>query len=417
MRSASIVREGAAIDRLNIVSSNVDFSELHARMQWYVDQEILSCCVALVMKGTDVIDYRTFGCMDLESKRPLLRDAIFRMYSNTKIVTSVAAMMLYEQGALDLDDRLAEYLPRFAEPAVLRAAAESAADVEPLVTPITLRHLFSHSAGLSYGFIEPTSIVDQLYMASGVNALAAGDMTLESLCDALAALPLAYQPGTNWRYSYATDVLARVIEVVSGQRFDQFLQSRIFGPLGMDDTDFHVPPAKQARFVTMYAPVDVLAPMKGGLVKADDPHQGAYSSPKQFLSGGGGLVSTVADYVTFLRVIVNGGEWDGVRLLQPETLALMRQNQLPSGVGVRFPMWEMQDTVFGLGFALKQAPGPGEPPEATDEYHWGGMAGTHTWMAPRAGITGVCMTQRMPGFWHPFSHDFKRMVYERMASR
>jgi CubicO group peptidase (beta-lactamase class C family) len=397
------------------VPTDVDFSELHDRMQWYVDQEILSCCVALVMKGTDVVDYRTFGYMDLESRQPLLPDAIFRMYSNTKIVTSVAAMMLYEQGVLDLDDPLSKYLPRFAEPAVLRAGAESPADVEPLATPITLRQVFSHSAGLSYGFIEPTSVIDQLYMAAGVNALGGGDMTLESLCDALATLPLAYQPGTNWRYSYATDVLARVVEVVSGQAFDTFLATRIFAPLGMTDTGFHVPAEKQERFVTMYAPLDVFSPMKGGLVKADDPREGSYSRPKKFLSGGGGLVSTVADYVTFLRAVIHGGEWNGVRLLRPETLALMRSNQLAPGIGVRFPMWEMTDTVFGLGFALKQAPGAGEPATAIDEYHWGGMAGTHTWMAPRAGICGVCMTQRMPGFWHPFSHDFKRMVYERMG--
>ncbi|MFU8817027.1 MAG: serine hydrolase domain-containing protein [Pseudomonadales bacterium] len=395
--------------------TDVDFTDLHQRMQWYVDQEILSCCVALVLKGTDVVDYRTFGYMDLESRQPLRQDAIFRMYSNTKLVTSVAAMMLLEQGHISLDDPLSRFLPAFAEPSVLRPNAESLADVEPLAAPISMRQVFSHSAGLSYGFIEPTSLVDQAYMAAGINPLSNQDMTLESLCDSLARLPLAYQPGTSWRYSFATDVLARVIEVVSGQAFDAFLQEHIFTPLGMIDTGFHVPAEKHDRFVTMYAPVDVFAPMQGGLVKADDPREGSYSRPKKFLSGGGGLVSTVADYLSFLRAIINGGEWNGVRLLQSQTVALMRRNQLPSGVGVRFPMWEMENTVFGLGFAVKVAPGAGEPDTATDEYHWGGMAGTHTWMAPRADLCGVCMTQRMPGFWHPFSHDFKRMVYEKMG--
>lgn len=384
-------------------------------MQWYVDQEILSCCVALVMQGTDVVDCATFGYMDLESRRPLADDAIFRMYSNTKIVTSVAAMMLYEQGEFALDDPLSRFLPAFAEPPVLRPNAASISDVEPLAAPITMRHVLSHSAGFSYGFIEPDSIIDQAYTTAGVNALGNQGLTLEALCDRLAALPLAYQPGTSWRYSLATDVTARVIEVISGQRFDDFLKGRIFEPLGMADTDFHVPVDKQHRFTTMYAPLDVMTPMKGGLVKADDPHTGAYSRPPTLLSGGGGLVSTVYDYVTFLRAIINGGEWQGTRLLQSATLNLMRSNQLPVGVGVRFPMWEMSNTVFGLGFALKQAPGPDEPETAIDEYHWGGMAGTHSWMAPRAGICGVCMTQRMPGFWHPFSHDFKRMVYERLG--
>jgi CubicO group peptidase (beta-lactamase class C family) len=384
-------------------------------MQWYVDQEILSCCVTLVMRGTDVLDYTRFGFMDLESRRPLAEDAIFRMYSNSKIVTSVAAMMLHEQGEFGLDDPLASILPAFAEPAVLRPNATSAADVEPLAAPITLRQVLSHSAGFSYGFIEPESVIDQSYIAAGVGALGNQGQTLKELCDRLATQPLAYQPGTNWRYSLATDVTARVIEVVSGQRFDEFLKARIFEPLGMDDTDFFVPADKQDRFTAMYAPVDVFTPMKGGLVKADDPHSGSYTQPPALLSGGGGLVSTVYDYVTFLRAIINGGEWQGERLLKTATLNLMRTNQLPVGVGVRFPMWEMSDTVFGLGFAVKQAPGPDEPDNATDEYHWGGMAGTHSWMAPRAGICGVCMTQRMPGFWHPFSHDFKRMVYERLG--
>jgi CubicO group peptidase (beta-lactamase class C family) len=406
---------GRAINRLTITPIDVDFSDLHQRMQWYVDQEILSCCVSLVMKGTDVVDYRTFGYMDLESREPLREDAIFRMYSNTKIVTSVAAMMLYEQGEFALDDPLSKFLPAFAEPTVLRPNAGSVTDVEPLAVPIAMRHLLSHSAGFSYGFIEPDSVIDQAYTAAGVNALASEDMTLETLCDRLAKLPLAYQPGTDWRYSLATDVVARVVEVISGQRFDEFLKAHVFDPLGMVDTDFYVPPEKQDRFTTMYAPLDILTPMKGGLVKADDPREGSYSRPRSFLSGGGGLVSTVADYLTFLRAIVNDGEWQGVRLLRPETLRLMRTNQLPAGVSVRFPMWEMSDTVFGLGFALKQAPGPDEPESARDEYHWGGMAGTHSWMAPRANLCGVCMTQRMPGFWHPFSHDFKRMVYEKLG--
>lgn len=384
-------------------------------MQWYVDQEILSCCVALVMRGTDVVDYETFGYMDLESRRPLTDDAIFRMYSNTKLVTSVAAMMLHEQGEFSLDDPLSRFLPAFAEPMVLRSNATSVADVEPLAAPITMRHVMSHSAGFSYGFIEPESVVDQAYAAAGLNGLATEGMTLESLCDVLATMPLAFQPGTDWRYSLATDVLARVIEVISAQPFDRFLDEHIFGPLGMHDTGFHVPPEKHERFTTMYAPVDLFAPMKGGLVKADDPRTGAFSKPRSFLSGGGGLVSTVADYLTFLRVIVNGGEWQGVRLLSRATLNQMRTSQLPDGVRVRFPMWEMADTTFGLGFAIKLAPGPDEPESARGEYHWGGMAGTHSWMAPRADLCGVCMTQRMPGFWHPFSHDFKRIVYEKLG--
>lgn len=400
---------------MTATQTRADFNAMHERMQWYVDEEILSLCETVVLQGTDVVDHRRFGYMDLESKEPLREDAIYRMYSNTKIVTSVAAMTLYEEGKFDINDPVSRFLPKFADVQVLKEGATSASDLEPLRSPMLIKQVMSHSAGLSYGFIEPNSVVDQAYLAAGLNGVAVNSITLEQLCDTLATVPLAYQPGAMWRYSFGTDVTARIIEVISGQRFDEFLKERIFEPLGMVDTDFHVPPEKQHRLVTMYSPKDMLQPMKGGLNKADDPHTGQFSQPKPMLSGGGGLVSTVSDYLSFLQMIVNGGEWNGARILKPETLELMRTNMLEPGVSVKFPMWAMEGTVFGLGFALKQSPGADEHPSAKDEYHWGGMAGTHSWMAPGPDITGFCLTNRMPGFWHPFSHDFKHMVYEQLG--
>jgi len=397
--------------RLSAVEHDLDLAPLHAAMQRYVDDNILSCVSTIIMRGTDVLDYATFGYMDLDSQAPLREDAIYRMYSNTKIVTSVALMMLYEEGRFELDDELGKFMPEFSDAKVLRAGATSADDVEPASSPILIRHILSHSAGLSYGFIEPESVVDQAYIAGGLDVLSNFNMDLEEFCHKAAQLPLAYQPGTSWRYSVATDVCARLVEVLSGLKFDQFLRARIFNPLGMVDTDFWVPPEKADRFITMYAPVDLLDPMKPGMVKADDPASGQYNQPRKLLSGGGGLVSTMADYMTFIRMIVNGGEWQGVRILKPETLLAMRTNQLAPGVHVAFPMWAMPGTVFGLGFALKETLQDGDPAGAQDEYHWGGMAGTHSWMAPNAGITGMCSTQRMPGFWHPFSHEFKAMAY------
>ena len=393
------------------VDHDLDFAPLHSRMQHYIDKDILSCISTLVMRGTDVLDYSTFGYMDKESAAPLTQDAIYRMYSNTKIVTSVALMMLYEEGKFSLDDPLSKFMPDFADPKVLRADAKSAEDVEACTSPILIRHLLSHSAGLSYGFIEPESIIDQAYNGGGLNVLGDFSIDLEEFSHRVSQLPLAYQPGTSWRYSVATDICARLIEVLSGQAFDVFLQQRIFTPLAMSDTDFWVPPEKAHRFITMYSPTDMLDPMKPGMVKADDPMSGQYNSQRVLKMGGGGLVSTIPDYLTFIRMIVNQGEWQGVRLLKPETLALMRTNQLAPGVGVAFPMWQMPGTVFGLGFALHETLQDGDPAGAKGEYHWGGMAGTHSWMAPEAGITGICATQRMPGFLHPFSHDFKRMSY------
>ena len=397
---------------ITITPSDIDFSSLHQRMQWYIDQNILSCVSTLVMRGTDVLDQANFGFMDLERREPLRSDAIYRMYSNTKIVTSVAAMMLYEQGRFGLDDELGDYLPEFRNMRVLKADAATLDDTEATKEPIRIRHILSHSAGLSYGFIEPTSLVDQAYAASGIDILNNSDLTLADLCDALGELPLAYQPGSQWRYSFGTDVTARLVEVLSGAPFDQFLAAHIFDPLDMVDTDFWVPPEKRDRFITMYAPADLFKPLEGGLNKADDPQTGVYTGRRKLLSGGGGLVSTLSDYLTFIRMIVSKGTWNGVTILNPATLELMRRNQLPAGVGVSFPMWAMPGTTFGLGFALKDAITEGEPAAMQDEYHWGGMAGTHSWMAPRADLAGMCFTQLMPGFWHPFSHEFKALAYK-----
>ena len=224
------------------ISSDLDFSQLHERMQWYVDEGILPNVSTLVLRDGDVLDYSTCGFMDVESKQPLAEDAIYRMFSNTKKITSVAAMMLCEQGRLELDNPLAVYLPTFADVQVLTSDAQSATDVEAPNSAITVRHVLSHSAGFSYGFIQPDTLIDQLYIESGISGTVANlDRTLEEFTTMIAAQPLAYQPGTSWRYSVATDVLARLVEVCSGQLFDEFLQQHIFEPLGMRDTGFFVP--------------------------------------------------------------------------------------------------------------------------------------------------------------------------------
>lgn len=388
---------------------------LHKKMDWYVDQSFLPCCETIILKDFQVVDRYRAGYLDLEAGTPLPKDAIYRMYSNTKLVTTVAAMMLVEQGRIRLDDPISDYLPEFANPLVLKADATSAADTEPANGPILIRHALSHTAGWSYGFIEPSSTIDAAYLAGGLNPFVMDNASLEELCQKLAEFPLAFQPGTQWRYSLGTDVTARLMEVVTGQPFDAFLESAIFAPLGMVDTGFWVPEAKRDRFIAMYAPVDLLDPTKPGLNRADDPQTGLYTRERALKSGGGGLVSTVADTLQFIRLLANGGEWGGVRLLQEATLKRMRQNECAPGVGVSFPMWSMPGTTFGLGLALKETLAAGDPAAMRGEYHWGGMAGTHTWMAPQANVIGICLTQLMPGFWHPFSHDFKAAVYDLAA--
>lgn len=398
---------------INVSKNGLDFSPLHQRIQWYVDENIIPFANTLVMQGDKVVDVHFYGAPGNASQQAVAEDTIFRMHSSTKIVCSIAAMLLWEEGRFSLDDPLEKYIPAFADMQVLKADAKSIDDTEPAGGPIRIRHILSHTAGLSYGFIEPTSVIDQAYSQAGVNPMTPGStLTLESLCDALGQLPLCYQPGTFWRYSFATDVTARLIEVVSGKRFDEFLAERLFRPLGMIDTDFFVPAEKLGRFSTMYLPADPLDPMSACAAPMDAPETTANGKRPAFLSGGGGLMSTLIDYLALSRMIVNHGKHNGKSIIKPETLALMRTNQCAEGVVVNFPMWSMPGTTFGLGFALKGQPATGEPASAKGEFHWGGMAGTHFWWSPTANISGVCMTQRMPGFWHPFSHDFKRLSYE-----
>ena len=391
--------------------TNHDFAPMHEAIQQYLDDDFLAMAASVVLEGGEPVDFHLWGHQDREAGVPIAADSIFRIYSNTKIVTSVAAMTLWEEGRFDLDDPVEKHLAPLAGLKVLRDGATDAADAEPLDTPPTVRQLMSHSAGFSYGFLLE-SPVDAVYTERG---LMTPDQTLEDMVEALGDIPLAKRPGKRFQYSVATDVLARLVEVLSGERFDRYLARRVFEPLGMVDTDFHVPASKHDRFCVNYAARDQMDPMVPGLDAAPDTLLGSYLAPKPMLSGGGGLVSTILDYTRFIRMIVAGGTLDGARVLDPPTLELMRANQLPDGVGVQFPFWHMPNTVFGLGLAIKTAPAAGEPEAAIGEYHWGGMAGTHTWIAPRADLAALIFTQRLPGFWHPFSHEYKRRVYAAMA--
>ena len=396
---------------MKAVDSDYDFSEVHASLDKYVEDNLLAMAAAVVLDGKAVVDFHMVGHQDREAECAIQADSIYRIYSSTKLITSCAAMMLWEEGAFRLDDPLHTYLPELGSLKVLKDGAGDASLVEPVAVEPTIRQLMSHNAGFSYGLFAE-SVVDPLYNEAGVSAPTS---TLEDMVRKLADIPLAYQPGQRWQYSVSADVLARLIEVLSGQRFSEFLSRRIFEPLGMTDTGFHVPAEKHDRFCANYAPVNVLDPMQPGLNVVPDLLLGGYLEPKAMESGGGGLVSTIVDYTRFIQMIVGGGMLDDVRLLNSETLEMMRTNQLPQDVGVQLPNWFMPDTVFGLGFAIKTAPRPGEGNAAVGEYHWGGLAGTHSWMSPASGITGIVFTQRLPGFWHPFSHDFKRLVYQATA--
>jgi CubicO group peptidase (beta-lactamase class C family) len=329
------------------------------------------------------------------------------VFSNTKLVTSCAVLLLFEEGRLGLYDPIERYIPQLADRQVLKPSATSLADTEPAQDSITIRHLMSHSSGLSYGVLDPGTL---LFNAYNERKVLNTDAPLSALVDALADLPLGFHPGTSWEYSVATDVLGHLVEIVSGQRLDAFMRSRIFDPLGMVDTTFVLPDDKHARLTAYYAGADLINPLKPGLTRIDGaPYPGAYLKPVPRLSGGGGLVSTLPDMVALVRSLLPNGN----TLLKPDTIALMRTNQLPEGVNIRFQrMGEVRGKGYGLAGAVTLRPSSIDPASSTGELQWGGIAGSHWWISPNANLAGVLMTQRQMAFWHPFSFKFKSLAYK-----
>jgi CubicO group peptidase (beta-lactamase class C family) len=395
---------------LKVTASGYDFRPAHAAMQRYVDGNLLSGVSSAVLVGRDLVDVNCVGWADKEAQIPLRQDHIFRVFSNTKLITSCAALLLFEEGRFGLDDPIERFIPQLANRKVLRPGAASLDDTEPARGSITIRHLLSHTSGLSYGFFDPGTAIFTAYKERGVHNPAT---TLADMVDVLAGLPLVYQPGTSWEYSIATDVMARLVENVSGQRFDRFIAARILDPLGMVDTGFVVPEQHRSRLAAYYVGADLMEPMKPGLTRADNyPYPGAYLRPIPRLSGGGGLVSTLPDMVALIRSLLPGGP----TLLRPETIALMMTNQLAEGKWIRFAMiGEMPGRTYGLAGGLISNPSPLDHQNSAGELYWGGVAGTQWWISPKADVAGVMMTQREMAFVHPFAFEFKRLAYEAVS--
>ena len=391
------------------MNANV-FDDLHRAMRAQVDQEFLPCVSTVLLRGREVVDRFHYGFADREAGIALREDHIFRIFSNTKLATSCAMMMLVEKGEIGLDDPIGQYLPELTSLQVLRPGAIDIGDTEPATGPITIRHLMTHTSGLSYGVFDPGSLLFAAYNQAGVLNPAT---PLADMVTRLARLPLSFQPGTRWEYSVATDVLGRVLEVVTGKSFGQVLASWIFEPLGMVDTGFWVPDAKHDRLCALYQGVDLLDPTKPGLVRIDEkPYPGAYRRKVPRESGGGGLVSTLGDWVRFVQSLMPGGP----RLLREESLASMFTNQLPFGVWVEFRnMPRFENLGFGLGSAVTTGPMPGAPSASKGEVGWGGNAGTIWWIHPGLNIAAVLMTQRYFGFGNPYTLEFKRQAYRALG--
>ncbi|SDU14526.1 serine hydrolase domain-containing protein [Halopseudomonas salegens] len=343
------------------------FSLLEQAMQAQVEEGHLAGIATLVYEDGEVVHRQQHGYQDIASETPLAEDSLFKIYSLTKPVTAVALLMLVEEGKLSLDDPLEQHLPQFKG---LQVAKSLDADPENLPTvpathAITVRELMNYTAGFTYGRFTQ-SAVDTLYEQAG---LFSRDITLEQLVDRVAALPLRHQPGTRWHYSFSIDIQARLVEVLSGQSFDDYLQERVLGPLGMQDTAYFVSADKADRLATSYHPTDAgLQPLP-----KDD-----WLSKPNLIMGGSGLVSSMDDYLRFARMLLNEGELDGVRLLKPETVQAMRSRQLPEGIDG--PEWAPGNT-FGLNVAVVDESEPaGYLPEGT--FWWWGIEGPWAWIDP-----------------------------------
>ncbi|MES2049468.1 MAG: serine hydrolase domain-containing protein [Pseudomonadota bacterium] len=392
---------------MKTVSTPYDFSPIRSAMQGYVDKQILAGVSSAVLLGRDLVHLDCVGWADIENGIALRPDHLFRVFSNTKLITAIAVMLLMEQGKIGLEDAIENYLPQLGNRRVLKKGTSDIHDTEVARSSITIRHLLCHSSGLSYGWMDRNATLYQAYQKQRVFQA----MTpLADLIDALQDLPLAFHPGTAWEYSIASDVLARLVEVVSGQRFDVFIQTHILGPLHMVDTSFVVPEEKRARLTAYYSGSDPLNKLKRGLKRQDNaPYPGAYLTPIPRLSGGAGLVSSLPDMLALMRSFMP----DGPTLLSQQTRALMMQNHLPAGVGIAFPgVGYLPNKGFGLGGAVILQPSDMDPAGSAGEFEWGGIAGTQWWISPRHNLAGITMTQRQMSFWHPYSFEFKKLVYQ-----
>ncbi|MDN0198499.1 serine hydrolase domain-containing protein [Streptomyces sp. S.PNR 29] len=375
-----------------------------------VDEGHLPGYLVSVTRGGRVAHLTTHGHRDLAAGLPVGTDTLWRIYSMTKPVTSVAALMLVEEGRLSLDDPVADHIPAFENPRVYIGGSGDGTETRPAAGPILVRHLMTHTAGLTFGFYH-THPVDALYRAAGLESSVRPGWDLAATVDLYASLPLQFEPGTQWNYSVASNVLGRVIEVVSGQPLDAFLAERIFGPLGMADAGFCVTDEQAERLAELYGERD-----GGGI----EPIPGLpLRGRPRFLSGSGGMVASAHDVHRFMELLRRRGELDGTRLLAPRTVDLMTRNQLPGNADLRaFGSRPAHDergndgVGFGLGVSVVIDPARTQAPSGLGTYGWSGVATTTFWVDPSRDLTVQFMTQVRPKSSHTTFPDLKRLVHE-----
>ena len=380
---------------------------IHTVTQRYIDEGKFAGIVTLIARRGKLVHFASVGKQEIEGDKPMKNDSLFRIYSMTKPITTTAAMMLFEEGALRLSDPVAKYIPEFAETKVLVKQGYAGPVLEPQATPMTIRQLMTHTAGLSYGFMADSPI-EEMYRQ--LHPFFQTDPSSAEIISKWAAIPLIQQPGKAWRYSVATDVLGRVVEVVSGLSLREFFLERIFKPLGMDDTDYYVPAKKMSRFATCYgtAPTGGIAPILPPMIP--DAAILRRASP-----GGHGLHSTAADYLRFCQMILNGGELDGVRLLGRKSVELMSCNHLAPEMLPIERAFEMHGLGFGLGFSVLLDPAQRQSLGSCGSIGWGGAANTNFWIDPKEELIGILMAQFMPSNTFPLVDDFRTLTYQALV--
>jgi CubicO group peptidase (beta-lactamase class C family) len=379
-------------------------------MARYIEPGKIAGALPVVHRRGALAYFEPLGRMDVERDRPLQPDTLFRIYSMTKPVTSVALMMLYEEGRFQLSDPVHRFIPEWRNLRVYESGVVPNFVTRPVDRAMTIKDLFTHMSGLTYGFMNRSN-VDHAYRKLGVGGATPG-ATLRDTIEVLAKLPLEFSPGTRWNYSVSTDVLGYLVEVMSGMSFDEYLRTRLFEPLGMADTGFSVPASKIERFAANYS----RGPDKQ-LRLEDDPIDSLYTRPRTFFSGGGGLVSTAHDYLRFCRMLVSGGSLDGVRILGRKTIELMTRNHLPNDDDLtRWALGSFSETAnegygFGLGFSINLGPARTATIGSAGEYAWGGAASTIFWVDPVEELVVIFMTQLMPSATFNFRGQLKSLIY------
>jgi CubicO group peptidase (beta-lactamase class C family) len=386
----------------------------------YVDDGRLPGWLITISRGGRLVHVSCYGWRDREAGLPVEPGTLWRIYSMTKPITSVAAMMLYEEGAFALTDPVSDFIPAFAAPRVYMGGPDQRPVTVPATEPVRVWHLLTHTAGLTYGFhrVHP---VDAMYRAAGFEWGTPAGVSLAGACDRWAGLPLLFQPGTEWNYSVATDVLGRLIEVASGQSLPEFFATRILGPLGMTSTTFHVGEEDAGRLAALYT----RSPADGRAARLD-AMGAAIRDPQTMPSGGGGLAATAGDYHRFLRLLLDttespAGELGGVRLLSPHTVRYMTRNHLPAGADLESfgrPLHAespFRGIGFGLGFAVVTDPAAGKVVCSPGEISWGGAASTTFWLDQQEELIVTFYTQLLPSSAYPIRPQLRQLVYHALT--